>query len=250
MGRPLQPNPAGGPPIVPQALNRYAATPVGQPGVAEGAEQAGCLGNSLCSQFLNKAVGLGVDKTKDLALEVLSQTHWRLHSLPQWGKPIEETFTRKVRVQHSLEWIMPQNSAVPLKLPTIETMETLEEVPFLVRTIEPHWGAKLARSGWDNAFPFVVDTGFQLWQDWDNPRLPIGHKIRRSAIAGTAGLIAGRIVALVVPEATIPFLIGSAIFGIAVEGPLVTAFNNNMSISHLAWVTKRRGVSTAAIAVI
>jgi hypothetical protein len=36
LGRPLQPNPAGGPPAVPQALNRYAATPLGQPGVAEG----------------------------------------------------------------------------------------------------------------------------------------------------------------------------------------------------------------------
>jgi hypothetical protein len=38
LGRPLQPNPAGGPPTVPQALNRYAATPLGQPGVAEGVE--------------------------------------------------------------------------------------------------------------------------------------------------------------------------------------------------------------------
>jgi hypothetical protein len=38
LGRPLQPNPAGGPPTVPQALNRYAATPLGQPGVAEGGE--------------------------------------------------------------------------------------------------------------------------------------------------------------------------------------------------------------------
>ncbi|MBP8002484.1 MAG: hypothetical protein KA314_24480 [Chloroflexi bacterium] len=33
LGRPLQPNPAGAPPTVPQALNRYAATPMGQPGV-------------------------------------------------------------------------------------------------------------------------------------------------------------------------------------------------------------------------
>jgi hypothetical protein len=38
LGRPLQPNPVGGPPMVPQALNRYAATPWGVPGVAEGAD--------------------------------------------------------------------------------------------------------------------------------------------------------------------------------------------------------------------
>jgi hypothetical protein len=35
LGRPLQPNPAGSPPTVPQALNRYAAGPLGQPGVAQ-----------------------------------------------------------------------------------------------------------------------------------------------------------------------------------------------------------------------
>jgi len=38
--RPLQPNAAGGPPTVPQALNRYAATPLGQPGVAQAASAA------------------------------------------------------------------------------------------------------------------------------------------------------------------------------------------------------------------
>jgi hypothetical protein len=39
LGRPLPPNPAGGPPTVPQALNRYAATAWGAPGVAQGANQ-------------------------------------------------------------------------------------------------------------------------------------------------------------------------------------------------------------------
>jgi hypothetical protein len=41
LGRPLQPDPIGGPPALPQALNRYSATPWGPPGVAEGAHQAG-----------------------------------------------------------------------------------------------------------------------------------------------------------------------------------------------------------------
>ena len=36
LGRPLQPNPAGGPPAAPQALNRYAATALGQPGTGCG----------------------------------------------------------------------------------------------------------------------------------------------------------------------------------------------------------------------
>jgi hypothetical protein len=38
LGHPLQPNPVGGPPALPQALNRYSATPWGPPGVAEGAD--------------------------------------------------------------------------------------------------------------------------------------------------------------------------------------------------------------------
>ncbi len=40
LGRPLQPNPVGGPPTVPQALNRYTATPLGQPGVYEAANNS------------------------------------------------------------------------------------------------------------------------------------------------------------------------------------------------------------------
>ncbi len=37
LGRPLQPNPFGGPPNAPQAQNRYAATPMGQPGIYQAA---------------------------------------------------------------------------------------------------------------------------------------------------------------------------------------------------------------------
>ena len=38
LSRPLQPNPATAPPTLLQALNRYAATPVGQPGVYQARE--------------------------------------------------------------------------------------------------------------------------------------------------------------------------------------------------------------------
>ncbi len=44
LGRPLQPNPMGGPPAVPQALNRYAATSLGQPGVAASVSSLSGLG--------------------------------------------------------------------------------------------------------------------------------------------------------------------------------------------------------------
>ena len=44
LGRPLQPNPLGGPPTLPQALNRYAPTPWGAPGVGQGASLTAIAG--------------------------------------------------------------------------------------------------------------------------------------------------------------------------------------------------------------
>jgi hypothetical protein len=60
----LQPNPACVPPTVPQALNRYAATPLGQPGVAEAVESSG---NILAD--LTAWTGLAAD----IGLEIYSQ---------------------------------------------------------------------------------------------------------------------------------------------------------------------------------
>jgi hypothetical protein len=65
LGRPLQPNPAGGPTAVPQALNRYAATPVGQPGVYAAADS-----NYRNSTFASLAVGFA----KTLAFETAARS--------------------------------------------------------------------------------------------------------------------------------------------------------------------------------
>jgi hypothetical protein len=64
LGRPLQPNPTGGPPTVPQALNRYAATSVGQPGVME-ATVTSLTGLSLATSF-----------AKSAAFETLARATW------------------------------------------------------------------------------------------------------------------------------------------------------------------------------
>jgi hypothetical protein len=55
LGRPLQPNPAGGPTAVPQALNRYAATPAGQPGVYQADVSSGIP--AVVQSVLNQAPG-------------------------------------------------------------------------------------------------------------------------------------------------------------------------------------------------
>ena len=56
LGRPLQPNAADGPPTVPQALNRYAATPLGQPGVYAAAQSSGTI---WLARFLSMSAWMG-----------------------------------------------------------------------------------------------------------------------------------------------------------------------------------------------
>jgi hypothetical protein len=66
LGRPLQPDPVGGPPVVPQALNRYAATAVGQPGVGQAVASAPSFTNlSLATSF-----------AKSTTFETLARLTW------------------------------------------------------------------------------------------------------------------------------------------------------------------------------
>jgi YD repeat-containing protein len=60
LGRPLQPNPVGGPPTAPQALNRYAATSLGQPGVAQGIT-AGDLDLASPTAWLGLTANIGLE---------------------------------------------------------------------------------------------------------------------------------------------------------------------------------------------
>jgi len=76
LGRPLQPNPAGGPPTVPQALNRYAATSLGQPGVAEGAEQPNPLVATAEKGLLKTVLSTATD---DLKKRAFSHLRWKSH---------------------------------------------------------------------------------------------------------------------------------------------------------------------------
>ena len=56
LGRPLQSNPAGAPPTVPQMLNRYAAASNGQPGVFQAAVQSGSLLSSIYRSFTSNSI--------------------------------------------------------------------------------------------------------------------------------------------------------------------------------------------------
>jgi len=78
LGRPLQPNPAGGPPTVPQALNRYAATAVGQPGVAAANDNSHSLTNASLVAGFAKTVAfetIGRATAGSLGQSVINSVH-------------------------------------------------------------------------------------------------------------------------------------------------------------------------------
>jgi hypothetical protein len=95
--------------------------------------------------------------------------------------------------------------------------ETPETRPFVSAV-----GVRLGKGGLDNAFPFVLDAGVQLWQDWDNPRLPWDRKLRRAGLAGGIGLAGQGLAALTLyalgAEVTVPAtIIVGIIVGLTVE---------------------------------
>ncbi len=231
LGRPLQPNPMGGPPAVPQALNRYAATPLGQPGVAAGVASAGgCLTNPFCNEAVTGTAGLGADKVTDLTFEALGRAHWRWHGVPKWGKSIEIARFKRYRPIYDLEVNWPSS---PLGTPKTDIVVVGRElVNGPVVRIDPTLGAKLGRSVFDSGLPFAVDFGFQLLQDWDNPYLETKDKAGRAIISGFVGLGGGGIaygIAWVAVGASTPpawLLFGAGVIvGIFVENPVSTAIN-------------------------
>jgi hypothetical protein len=230
LGRPLQPNPVGGPPIVPQALNRYSATPLGQPGVAEAAVNGGgCLDNTLCNELVTGISGLTAGEAANTPL--FNWVHLNLHRLRN-GRILSAGPPPLVRRSPKIDFeIFSPEPGVLRTRAVVRGFENIVQFRQVLRTTSTRFDkitGELGQSGLKNTLPFGVDFGFQLYQDWNNPHLPWDRKIRRGFVAGGVGLIAGRIVALVIaPEATVPFLISSAIFGILVEGPFVTLVNEN-----------------------
>jgi hypothetical protein len=70
----------------------------------------------------------------------------------------------------------------------------------------------------DNTLPFFIDFGWQLAQDWNNPFLTRGDKIKRAVISGGIGWGASLLVgAIIAPEVTVPYLIASVVVGLTIE---------------------------------
>jgi len=158
LGRPLQPNPAGGPPTVPQVLNRYTATAVGQPGVYQAANKSDLT-----------ALSLAVGASKSSAAEVLSRATWGI-----LGNP---TSTDNL--------IDAANLAKEGRYTAAVGVNQIDEVVSITRS--PRL-AGLGNIKLGLATDVLLSAGFQYVGDSYNPYFTTQQRFERMGIAGLGGL--------------------------------------------------------------
>ena len=229
LGRPLQPNPTGGPPTMPQALNRYAATPLGQPGVFEAAQSnafnwtpsAVSFSYGLTTQLAGRYGSLvtGVHHTGYGLIETTgsySALTRNFRSLPSSVKQLFDepafAFVENGRNFYTRRGLIPSanRSLDDLYKATDEIVTSLEDVlpghgPWSARVssrITAHtwqiykrlnqldnWGSSVARIG--AGLDFAVGFGFQLANDYGSPYLTPIQVGFRSITAGSGSAIFG-----------------------------------------------------------
>jgi hypothetical protein len=216
LGRPLQPNPAGGVPTVPQSLNRYAATAVGQPGVAEAAGGAwNPFSNPIVSNVGKKA--LSVSAFEGTTQAAAAYFRASLHTIP--GRPIWGNRNILVAANPFVEKGILGAGMVGLAAGDLigtpsgslrarlfgagrnlferAVLANSEEVTLkMIIGNEISYGHRLPAgriAGWlagsgkyllDFGFGLGVDVGFQAWMDYGNPYLTPAQFQQRLTVAG------------------------------------------------------------------
>lgn len=238
-GRPLQPNPAGGPPTMPQALNRYAATPLGQPGVyaAVAASEWYDVFPISCCQLLDIGVDLGALITgKKLGVEpyLASRTaqiistgnglpHFARNLNAQGGVLIKQGVYSPVSPHASvstnanrMRWLQRHMGQGTLGLSEPGRWNKLMNREFTPLLGKPFTAAEFLEGG---GVGFFFDAGWQAAQDWDNPYLTGGQKFWRAGVSGVVGFVAGIGVAAVVGTGPVGFVVALGV-GWFIEAPI------------------------------
>lgn len=246
LGRPLQPNPAGSPPTVPQALNRYTATPLGQPGVYEAVASSqwyDALEVFGCCQLFDFAVDSGALVTgRQLGLEayLTSRTASVVSSggkLPHFARNLNAQGGVRIRQgdflpasphsnaiinENRMRWLQKRLGNETLLLSEPGKWNKL--MNWERRPIASHLGLSVKKVSAGEALAggavgFVFDAGWQAVQDWGNPYLTPWQKGQRAFITGGVGFIAGIGVVALVGTGPIGFS-GALIVGWLVEAPI------------------------------
>jgi hypothetical protein len=236
LGRPLQPNFGGAPPTIPQALNPYAATSLGQPGVAEAVVNgSGCLDNTLCNELVTGISGLSAGEATNTPL--FNWAHLNLHRLRN-GRILSAGPPPPIRRSPKIDFeIFSPEPGVLRTRTVVNGFSSIIQSRQVLRSTPSPYSKIISEAGegvFKNALPFGVDFAFQLYQDWDNPRLPWDRKINRAFTTGGVGIAGGIIVYgvlnVVGAPVTIPTtLIGGIIIGLTFESwTLNIVFNNDI----------------------
>jgi hypothetical protein len=229
LGRPLQPNPAGAPPTMPQALNRYTAAPLGQPGVAQAAAADPF---NWAPHFVNLVENTAVESARNLSVvtgqiyegvrpvAVRGSHHTLTHHLPDalqefpgrfvGSDPNDMFYRTRIRVRADSELrigvraremateltnAMPPGSRVQLR-------GGLEGHNWVVGQT---WGQLEDVAKWNNfraglgiGLDVAIGFGFQFAEDSRNPYLTSNQVIGRSLISGFGGAATSYYMALFV----------------------------------------------------
>jgi hypothetical protein len=214
----LQPNPVGGPPALPQALNRYAATPWGAPGVAEAqiGYKPGVIEKGLFKTILSTITGPTRQRTINAAIQsLLASSIGRSRATGRafvrvMGEP--EAFTgafANLRLVSSdtyplppqgclgslCRWLLRRPSAMQMTIQEgLVASETLDNLPKNLGLISSE--TELVSPGWMRWAPNY--TGTFLWGgalsgvvqylgDYRNPYLTQKQVLVRTGIATVGG---------------------------------------------------------------
>ena len=219
-GRPLQPNPVGGPPALPQALNRYAATPLGQPGVYEAAAQQSEILAWVQQQSIKVPVGLAAGKYffeplwGDALRWGLRETGWARVSIQAEKRLIPDSLAHLTLVSRQTPglrrringlfqdgWQTALSDAydVEMRAGRVELsaldMSLADAVSLNLKVLEREsagaffWSGKAIAA--DLGMGIFLDVAFQIGNDWNNPYLTTSQFVGRTAVAGVGGGVSG-----------------------------------------------------------
>jgi RHS repeat-associated protein len=218
LGRPLQPDPVGGPPVVPQALNRYAATSVGQPGVGQTASSnafnwtphaISLMKNWAVESTAKISVRTGYRHTAEVTFEIIA-TKSRLTDifgqieLVSAGRTVGRT---RQLYKHVINVPVAGSSRGQLYAEAVsEQAKLLKKLPGRSwAELSSHWplgnpktkaingllgdlaGFKGLKTGFAFGLDALIGGGFQYLDDLQNPYLREDQRLVRAGISGTGG---------------------------------------------------------------
>jgi hypothetical protein len=211
----------------------------------------GCLDHPLCGVVVNKVTGLGANRTTQKTIKALGLAGFGVASYQGVGRYyIQVAYPGQPGVRllgTNFEQVGARayreiGTGRLVNLADLEDIFTsfdpsgqqkgLIVIEEFVESVTPAPLARAGRGVLNNAFPFFVDVGFQLYQDWNNPYLTPRDKFFRAGVSGLVGTIGGGVAYgiawIAVGTSTPPgwVLLGTGIFiGVFFENPISTAIN-------------------------